>query len=95
MQVAISASVQGMQRAGERMDRAAATIAAPTAATARGSDPSPAPPTGNEGLTAAQASGEMERALVESLVARRAYEANAKALRIADEAQRSLVNRGA
>jgi hypothetical protein len=95
MQVAISAPVQGMQRAGDRMDRAAATIAAPTAATARGSDPSPAPPTGNEGLTAAQASGEMERALVESLVARRAYEANAKALRIADEAQRSLVNRGA
>jgi flagellar hook protein FlgE len=95
MQVAISASVQGLQRAGERMDRAAATIAAPTPATARGSDPSPAPPTGNEGLTAAQASGEMERAMVDAIVARRAYEANAKALRIADEAQRSLINRGA
>jgi flagellar hook protein FlgE len=95
MQVAITASVQGLQRAGERMDRAAATIAAPTPATARGNDPSPAPPTGNEGLTAAQASGEMERAMVDSIVARRAYEANAKALRIADETQRSLVNRGA
>lgn len=95
MQVALNASVQGMQRATDRLAEAATVIAAPAASPARGPDPSPAPPTGNEGLTAAQASGDIERAMVDTILARRAYEANATALRIADEARRSLVNRGA
>ncbi|CAH0238120.1 flagellar basal body rod C-terminal domain-containing protein [Roseomonas sp. CECT 9278] len=99
MQVALNASiassVQGMQRATDRLAEAATVIAAPAASPARGSDPSPAPPTGNEGLTAAQASGDLERAMVDTILARRAYEANTQALRIADETQRSLVDRGA
>ena len=54
-------------------------------------DPSPAPPSGNQGLTAAQASGDIERAMVDAIQARRAYEANAKAL----ERNAELVSRGA
>lgn len=80
MQVALNLSVQGMQRATERLGEAAAVIAAPAASPARGADPSPAPPTGSHGLTAAQASGDIERAMADTLLARRAYEANARAL---------------
>ncbi|MBR0680106.1 hypothetical protein GXW74_06380 [Roseomonas eburnea] len=95
MQVALNASVQGMQRSAERVDRAAATIASPTPQSARGSDPSPAPPTGNEGLTTAQASGELERAMADMIQARRAYEANARALERNDEIQRQAISLGA
>jgi flagellar basal body rod protein FlgG len=95
MQVALTTSVQGMQRAAERLGAAAAVIANPTPGSARAADPSPAPPTGNEGLTAAQASGDLERAMVDSLLARRAYEANAKALDRTAEVERALLNRGA
>ena len=94
MQIALNASVQGMQRATERLSEAAAAIAAPAPGSARGVDPSPAPPTGNESLTAAQASGEMERALVDTIQARRAYEANAKALERNAETERALISRG-
>jgi flagellar hook protein FlgE len=80
MQIAFTASVQGLQRASDRLSDAAGMIAAPAASAARGADPSPAPPTGNEGLTSAQASAELERAIVDTLLARRAYEANARAL---------------
>jgi hypothetical protein len=97
MQVALNASfassVQGMQRATDRMSEAATTIAAPAASPARGSDPSPAPPTGNEGLTTAQASGDIERALVDTMQARRAYEANAKALETNAQLQREALSR--
>jgi len=95
MQIALNASVQGLQRATERMSEAAAMIAAPAPASARGADPSPAPPTGNDALTAAQASGEMERAMVDAIQARRAYEANAKALERNAETERALISRGA
>jgi hypothetical protein len=95
MQVALNASVQGMQRATDRLSDAAATIAAPAASPARGSDPSPAPPTGNEGLTTAQASGDIERALVDTMKARRAYEANAKALETNAQLQRDALSRSA
>ena len=81
MQIALNASVQGVQRATERMSEAAAMIAAPAPASARGADPSPAPPTGNDALTAIQA--------------RRAYEANAKALERNAETERALISRGA
>ena len=91
MQVALNASVQGMQRAGERVADAAAVIANPVPGSARAADPSPAPPSGNAGLTAAQASGDIERAFVDAVQARRAYEANAKAL----ERNAELVRRGA
>jgi flagellar basal body rod protein FlgC len=84
-----------MQRATETLDRAAATIANPAPEAARGSDPSPAPPSGNQGLTAAQASGDVERAMVDALQARRAYEANAKALERNDEVQRRAISLGA
>lgn len=93
MQIGSASSLQGMQRAGERLDRAAATIASPVPAAARGSDPSPAPPSGNQGLTAAQASGDLEGAMVDMIQARRAYEANAKALEINDAVQRAMIRR--
>jgi hypothetical protein len=95
MQVALNASIQGMQRATDRLAEAATVIAAPAASPARGSDPSPAPPPGNEGLTAAQASGDIERAMVDALQARRAYEANAKALETNAQLQREAVSRRA
>lgn len=91
MQVALNASVQGMQRASERLADAATIIADPTPGNARGADPSPAPPSGNQALTAAQASGDLERAMADAILARRAYEANAKAL----ERNTELVSRGA
>jgi hypothetical protein len=95
MQVALNASVQGMQRATDRLAEAATSIAAPAASPARGSDPSPAPPTGNEGLTTAQASGDIERALVDTMQARRAYEANARALETNAALQREAISRRA
>lgn len=95
MQVALNASVQGMQRAGERLAEAATIIANPTPGSARAADPSPAPPTGNETLTAAQASGDLERAIVDTILARRAYEANARALETNARLQREAINRGA
>jgi hypothetical protein len=95
MQVALSASIQGMQRATDRLAEASTTIAAPAASPARGSDPSPAPPTGNEGLTTAQASGDIERALVDTMQARRAYEANARALETNAALQREAISRRA
>ncbi len=95
MQIGSASSVQGMQRASERMDRAAATIAAPQAESARGNDPSPAPPSGSQGLTAAQASGEAERAMADAIQARRAYEANAKALERQDAIERRAISLGA
>jgi hypothetical protein len=99
MQVALNTSVasslQGMQRATDRLAEAATVIAAPAASPARGSDPSPAPPTGNEGLTAAQASGDLERAMVDTMLARRAYEANARALETNAQVQREATNRRA
>jgi hypothetical protein len=95
MQIALTASLQGMQRATDRLGEAAATIAAPAASPARGADPSPAPPTGSEGLTAAQASGELERAMVDTLIARRAYEANAKALEANAATLREAISRRA
>jgi flagellar basal body rod protein FlgC len=95
MQVALNASVQGMQRASDRLSEAATVIANPAQGAARAADPSPAPPAGNEGLTTAQASGEFERALVDSIQARRAYEANAKAFERNAEVERTLLNRGA
>lgn len=91
MQVALVLSVQGMQRAGERLARAAEVIASPV----RGADPSPAPPTGSEGLSAAQASGAMEGALVDAILARRAYEANARAFETNARTERALFSRGA
>ena len=91
MQVALNASVQGMQRAGERLADAATILADPTPGSARAADPSPAPPSGNQALTAAQASGDIERAMVDAIQARRAYEANARAL----ERNAELVRRGA
>jgi hypothetical protein len=95
MQVALIASLQGMQRAGERLANAAAAIAAPAPASPRAADPSPAPPRGDAGLTAAQASGDLEHALAEILLARRAYEANARALARNAETERALLTRGA
>ena len=95
MQIALNASVQGIQRATERLSEAAAVIATPAQGSARGADPSTAPPIGNESLTAAQASGEMERAMVDAIQARRAYEANAKALERNVETERALISRGA
>lgn len=95
MQIALNASVQGIQRATERLSEAAAVIATPAQGSARGADPSPAPPTGNDALTAAQASGEIERAMVDAIQARRAYEANAKALERNAETERALISRGA
>ena len=95
MLVALNASVQGMQRASERLDRAATAIATPAPDSARGSDPSPAPPTGSPGLTAAQASGDLERAFVDATQARRAYEANARALDRNDAIQRRAISLGA
>lgn len=95
MQVALNASVHGMQRATERLSAAAAVIADPTPGSARAADPSPAPPSGDAGLTAAQASGDLERALTDTILARRAYEANAKALERNAETGRALLSRGA
>ena len=95
MQIGSASSVQGLQRAAERLDRAAATIAAPQVDSARGSDPSPAPPSGNQGLTAAQASGDLEAAMVDVIQARRAYEANARALERQDAIERRAVSLGA
>ena len=95
MQVTATSSLQGMQRASERLDRAAATIASPAPESARGSDPSPAPPTGNQGLTAAQASGDAEHAMADAIQARRAYEANARALERQDAMQRRAISLGA
>lgn len=90
MRVALNASVQGMQRAGERLAEAATVIASPVPA-----GPSPAPPTGTEGLTAVQASGDVARAVVDTILARRAYEANAKVLARTAEAERAFLSRGA
>ncbi|WP_211871561.1 flagellar basal body rod C-terminal domain-containing protein [Neoroseomonas terrae] len=84
-----------MQRAAERIDRAAATIASPVPEAARGADPSPAPPSGNDALTAAQASGDLERSMAEAIQARRAYEANARALERNDAIQRRAISLGA
>lgn len=95
MQVSPTSPIQGMQRATERLDRAAETIAAPQVETARGTDPSPAPPTGDQGLTAAQASGDLESAMVDVIQARRAYEANAKALEQQDAMRRKALSLGA
>lgn len=95
MQIGSTPPVQGMQRASEQMDRAAATIASPVPTSARGSDPSPAPPTGNQGLTAAQASGDQESALADAVQARRAYEANARALERHDAIERRAISLGA
>jgi len=95
MQVALTASIQGMQRAGERLADAATVIATPAPASPRAADPSPAPPTGNDVLTAAQASGDLERAMVDTILARRAYEANARAFERNAEVERALLNRGA
>ena len=95
MQIGSTASIQGMQRAAERFDRAAATIATPVPEAARGNDPSPAPPRGNQGLTAAQASGDAESAMAEAIQARRAYEANARALERNDTVQRRAISLGA
>jgi hypothetical protein len=92
MQIGSASSIQGMQRASERMDRAAATIASPAPASARGSDPSPAPPSGDQGLTSAQASSEVEHAMADAIQARRAYEANARALERQDAIQRQAID---
>lgn len=94
MQIGSTAPIQGMQRATETLDRAAATKASPVSETARGSDPSPAPPSGNQGLTAAQASGDIESAMADAAQARRAYEANAKALQQHDAIQRQAISLG-
>ena len=95
MQIGSISSLQGLQRASERMDRAAATIAVPQPESVRGNDPSPAPPSGSQGLTAAQASGDAERAMTDAVQARRAYEANAKALERQDAIQRRAISLGA
>ncbi|MEO3472626.1 flagellar basal body rod C-terminal domain-containing protein [Roseomonas sp. CAU 1739] len=95
MQIGPIAPVQGMQRATEQLDRAAATMASPQPQAARGSDPSPAPPTGNQGLTAAQASGDLESAMADAIQASRAYEANARALEQNDTIQRRAISLGA
>lgn len=95
MQVGLNASVQGMQRATGRLAEAAAVIANPAPGAARAADPSPAPPRGNETLTTAQASGDIEHALTDAILARRAYEANAQALERNAEAERVLLSRGA
>jgi hypothetical protein len=80
MQIALHASLQGMRRAAERLAETAQIIAgAPSGRVAR-ADPAPAPPNGTPALTAAQAGGGLEGALVDLLIARRAYEANAKTL---------------
>jgi len=81
MQIALHASLQGMRRAAERLAETAQIIAGATPAgrVAR-ADPAPAPPRGMPALTAAQAGGGLEGALVDLLIARRAYEANAKTL---------------
>jgi flagellar basal body rod protein FlgC len=52
------------------------------------------PPTGNQGLTTAQASGDLESALVDALRARRAHEANATALEQNHAIQRGAVTLG-
>lgn len=90
MRVALNASAQGMRRAAERLAEAAAVIASPVPA-----GPSPAPPTGNESLIAVQAGGDVARALVDTILARRAYEANAKVLDRTAEAERAFLSRGA
>lgn len=95
MQVALNVSVQGMQRASERLADAATVIADPVPGSARAADPSPAPPSGNQSLTTAQASGDMESALAGMIQARRAYEANAKALERNAQTERVLLSRGA
>lgn len=95
MQVAPNVSAQGMRRAKDRLAEAAVAIATPAQGAARAADPSPAPPAGNQGLTAAQAIGELERALADSILARRAYETNAKAFERNAEIERALLNRGA
>lgn len=95
MQVTATSSLQGTQRAAERLDRAATAIAAPQVAATRGSDPSPAPPSGNQGLTAAQASGDLESAMADAIQARRAYEANARALEQQAAMKRRALSRDA
>ena len=95
MQLSPVSSLQGLQRASDRLERAAATIAAPQADSPRGSDPSPAPPTGSPGLTTAQASGDVESAAVDVIQARRAYEANAKALEQQDAVRKQAIQLGA
>jgi len=95
MQLSPVSSLQGLQRASDRLGQAAATIAAPQAEAPRGSDPSPAPPSGNQGLTTAQASGDVESAVVDVIQARRAYEANAKALEQQDALRRQAISIGA
>ncbi len=95
MQIALAASRQGMQRATDRLAGAAETIGAPPASPARGADPSPAPPRGDAGLTAAQASGDLERALADTLLARRAYEANARAFEANAAIEREALSRRA
>ena len=95
MQIGSATSLQGMQRSSERMDRAAATIASPPPDSARGSDPAPAPPTSNHGLTAAQASGELESAMADAIQARRAYAANAQALERQEAIRRRAISLGA
>ncbi len=95
MQVALNASVQGLQRAEVRLEQAATSIAAATPGAARGADPSPAPPRGNAALTAAQGGADIEAALVDAMQARRAYEANAETLRRNSETERQLLSRSA
>jgi hypothetical protein len=96
MQVALHASLQGMRRAAERLAETAQIIAGATpAGRVPGAHPAPAPPNGTPALTTAQAAGGLEGALVDILIARRAYEANAKALESNARTGRALVSRGA
>ena len=92
---AMNTTLSGMQRAVERLEMAAIRLANTTTAPER---PVFVPPIHHEaigsGIAAIQGQEALEASLVDIMIAKRAYEANAKALRFISATEDWPFNRG-
>ena len=92
---AMNATLSGMQRAVERLELAAIRLANTTAAPERPVLVPPIPREGiGTGIAAIQGQEALEVAMVDIMIAKRAYEANAKAFRFISATEDWPFNRG-
>ena len=92
---AMNTTLSGMQRAVERLEMAAIRLANTTAAAERPVYVPPIPREGiGSGIAAIQGQEALETAFVDVMIAKRAYEANAKAFRFISATEDWPFNRG-
>ncbi|MBM3586407.1 MAG: hypothetical protein FJX33_01030 [Alphaproteobacteria bacterium] len=92
---AMNATLSGMQRAVERLEMAAIRLANTTAAPGTPAYVSPPPREGiDSGIAANQGQEALETVIEDVMIAKRAYEANAKAFRFISATEDWLFNRG-